>query len=388
MSPASTIARIECFRVPPRWVFLRIEDHDGAVGWGEPTLEGQDRAVIGAVKTMAEALVGREAGRIEDLWQMLYRRGCYRGGPVMMSALSGIDMALWDLKARRLGVPVYELFGGRVRDRVRCYAWMGGDRAETVLEDLAGLEAAGYRAAKFNVAGETLRPASSAQIDAIVSRLFALRDAAGLDFDLAVDFHGRIDTATARVLLREIEPMRPLFVEDPVLQTQLPEMAELARATSVPLAAGERLTDRGAMREMLESGAVRIANFDAAHVGGISEMHRLAALCEFHDVTLAPHCPLGPVCLAASLQIGAACWSASIQEWAGAIHYNQGVMHETYLKSPAWGLDGEGMLTLPEGPGLGIEVDEDAVRDAALPDDAAGWGAPMWRLPDGSVAEW
>jgi galactonate dehydratase len=382
------IARIECFRVPPRWVFLRLEDSEGAVGWGEPTLEGQDAAVLGAVATMAEAILGREAGRIEDVWQMLYRRGCYRGGPVMMSALSGIDIALWDLKARRLGVPVHELFGGRVRDRVRAYAWMGGDRAETVLEDLERLRGAGYRAAKFNVAGETLRPASHAQIDAIVARLFALREAAGPGFDLAVDFHGRIDAATARVLLHEIAPARPLFVEDPVLQTQLPEMAALARATPIPLAAGERLTDRGAMRQMLETGAVRIANFDASHVGGLSEMRRLAGLCEFHDVTLAPHCPLGPICLAASLQLDAACWSASLQEWAGAIHYNRGVTHESYLARPAWGLDDAGWLTLPDGPGLGIEVDEAAVRRAALPPDAPGWGAPMWRLADGSVAEW
>ncbi|MGR3433868.1 MAG: galactonate dehydratase [Shimia sp.] len=388
MPTIDPIARIECFRVPPRWVFLRIETRGGAVGWGEPTLEGQDTAVIGAVDTMAEALIGRDPARIEDIWQMLYRRGCYRGGPVMMSALSGIDMALWDLRGRALGVSVADLLGGRVRDRVRTYAWMGGDRAETVHDDLAALRAAGYRAAKFNVAGETRRPAGVAEIDAIVTRLFALRDAAGSDFDLAVDFHGRIDTATAAVLLREIAPMRPLFVEDPVLQTQLPEMAYLARGTAIPLAAGERLTDRGAMRQMIEGRAARIANFDAAHVGGISEMRRLATLCEFWDVTLAPHCPLGPVCLAASLQIDAACWSASIQEWAGAIHYNAGVRHEDYLTAPAWGFDADGMLTLPDGPGLGVEVDEAAIRAAALPHDAAGWGAPLWRLPDGSVAEW
>lgn len=379
------ISRIETFAVPPRWLFVRIECEDGQIGWGEATLEGQSAAVAGAVATMAQALLGRDPRRIEDAWQMLYRRGCYRGGPVMMSALSGIDMALWDLSARALGVPVHTMMGGRVRDRVRCYAWMGGDRAETAFEDLESLRAAGYGAAKLNVAGETARLAGHAQVDAIAARLHDLRAAAGPDFDIAVDFHGRIDAATACVLLAEIAPMRPLFVEDPVLQTQTQELADIARATPIPLAAGERLTDRGAMRQLFEARAVRVANFDTAHVGGITEMRRLAAFCEFWDVTLAPHSPLGPIALAACLQIDAACWSASLQEWSGGIHYNGGIRQEDYLDRPAWRLE-DGMLTIPDGPGLGIDVNETAVRAAAR--EGADWAAPLWRQPDGSVAEW
>ena len=379
------ITALRLFPVAPRWLFLKVETDEGVSGWGEPLLEGHAAACAAKVREWEPHLIGRDPRHVEDIWQGLYRSGCYRGGPLMMSALSGIEMALWDIKGKAAGLPVHAMLGGPVRTRVRAYAWMGGDDGSTVLDDVDALKAAGYGAAKFNVAGPLRRPASHGEVDAILARLHALREKAGPDFDLAIDFHGRVDLATARTLLRELEPIRPLFVEDPVLQTQLPEMADLARGTSIPLAAGERLTDRLAFRQLLGSGAVQVANFDLAHVGGVHETARLGWLCEMHDVTLAPHCPLGPIALAASLQVDAICWAARLQEHAGAIHYNAGTDHRRYLASGHPDLV-DGMLTIPTGPGLGIAVDEDAVEEAAR--EGQSWRPPEWRDPDGSVAEW
>ena len=379
------ITGLRTFLVPPRWLFLHVETDEGVSGWGEPVLEGHAEACAAKVAEWADFLIGRDPSRIEDIWQTLYRNGCYRGGGIAMSALSGIDMALWDIKGRALGQPVHALLGGPVRERVRAYAWIGGDRAESLHEDLARVREAGYGAAKFNVAGETPRLAGHAAVDAMAERIHGLRAVAGPDFDLAVDFHGRIDAATAKVLLRELEPARPLFVEDPVLQTQLLEMADLTRSTTIPLAAGERLTDRLAFRQLFEARAVGVTNPDVAHVGGISEMVRLGFVAELHDVAMAPHCPLGPIALAASLQVDAVCHAAVLQEHAGGIHYNTGTAHERYLASGAAVVE-DGHLAIPTGSGLGIEVDEAAVEAAAC--EGHRWRAPVWRQADGSVAEW
>lgn len=379
------ITALRTFLVPPRWLFLKLETDEGVSGWGEPVLEGHARTCAAKVAEWEPQLIGRDPRRVNDLFQMLYRQGCYRGGPILMSALSGIEMACWDVAARALGVPVHAMLGGRVRDRIRAYAWMGGDRAETLDADLAALRAQGYRAAKFNVAGETPRLAGHAAVDAIAARVFALREAAGSEFDLAIDFHGRIDAAAARVLLAELEPARPLFVEDAVLQTQMHELADLARATPIPLAAGERLTDRAAFRDLFAARGVRVANPDIAHIGGIGEMVRLGHMAELHDVALAPHCPLGPIALAASMQVNAVCHAAAIQEHAAAIHYNAGVPDGGYLSSGRMAVE-DGHLAIPEGPGLGIEVDEAAVMEAAA--RGHGWRPPLWRHVDGSVAEW
>jgi galactonate dehydratase len=317
---------------------------------------------------------------------MLYRNGCYRGGPVLMSAISGIDMALWDIKGRALGVPVHELLGGRVREKVRSYCWIGGDRPVDLIAGAEELRAKGFDACKFNICEELQIVDTHARVDAVLSRVADLRAAVGSTMDLAFDFHGRVHAPMARVLLKEMEPLRPLFVEDPVVSTMVETMADLARATSIPLCIGERLHSRYDFKRVFELRAAQVINPDTAHVGGISEMVRIGHWAEAYDVALAPHCPLGPIALAASLQVDAVCHNAFIQEQSLGIHYNSGADLTDYLM-PGHGFDLEGgYLQIPSGPGLGIEVDEAAVMRAAA--EGHRWRAPIWRHRDGSIAEW
>ena len=381
------ITALRTYAVPPRWLFLKIETDAGVSGWGEPVLEGHVRTLAAKIEEYGTMLIGLDPARITDIWQMLYRNGCYRGGPVLMSALAGIDMALWDIRGRVLDQPVHALLGGRVRDRIRAYTWIGGDRADTLIEDAQAARDAGFTAAKFNVGGEIAMIESHRKVDAVVANIAALRDAMGPDFDLAVDFHGRVSVPMARVLLRELEPLRPLFVEDPVLQGQMDVLADLARMTPIPLACGERLHSRDAFKPVIEGRGAAIINPDTAHVGGITVMLRLGAWAETYDIAIAPHCPLGPVALAACLQVDALCHNAALQEFASGIHYNGGVGHGDYLVGGQDFRIEDGFLPIPDGPGLGIEVDEEAVR-ARVSQPEADWRAPVWRHADGSIAEW
>jgi galactonate dehydratase len=378
------ITGLETFVVPPRWCFLKISTDEGIAGWGEPVLEGHAATVAAQVAEYADLLIGQDPCRINDIWQMLYRNGCYRGGNVLMSAMAGIDTALWDISARALGVPIHRLLGGALRDRVRSYRWIGGDRPRDLIAGAKALRAEGYDCAKFNVCDELQIIDSHAQVDAILWRLGDLRTAVGADMDLAFDFHGRVHLPMARVLLREIEPLRPLFVEDAVPADLLAEAASLRSA--VPLCFGERLHSRGEFRALFEGRFASVTNPDPAHVGGISETLRIGHMAEACDVALAPHCPLGPVALAACLQIDALCHNAVLQEQSLGIHYNaDGDLLDYLVPGGGFAVVG-GFIEIPQGPGLGIEVDEAAVRRAA----AGGhrWRAPVWRHGDGSVAEW
>jgi galactonate dehydratase len=331
-------------------------------------------------------LISLDPRRIEDLWQMIYRNGCYRGGPVLMSALSGIDMALWDIKGRALGVPVHQLLGGPVRDSIRSYCWIGGDRPANLIEGALAMREQGYDCVKFNICEELQIVDTFAKVDGIIKRLFDLRAAVGNTMDLAFDFHGRVHAPMARVLLRELEPLRPIFVEDAVVSAMVETMADLARATSIPLCIGERLHSRYDFKQVFERRAAQVINPDTAHAGGISEMIRIGHWAEAYDVALAPHCPLGPIALAACLQVDAVCHNAFIQEQSLGIHYNQGGDLTDYLL-PGYGFTlTAGHLSIPQGPGLGIEVDEARVMAAAAIGHA--WRAPVWRHKDGSIAEW
>ncbi len=380
------ITALETFTVAPRWLFLKIATDEGISGWGEPVLEGHAETLAAKIEEFADFLIGRDPLRIGDIWQMLYRNGCYRGGPVLMSAMSGIDMALWDIKGKYHDAPVHALLGGQVRERIRTYCWIGGDRSENLFADAQALRENGFTAAKMNICGELQIIDTYRKIDEIVTRLGDLRSAMGKDFDLAFDFHGRVHAPMARVLLKELEPLHPLFVEDAVTSTQIDAMADLARTTSIPLAVGERLHSRYDFRRVFETGAAGIINPDTAHVGGISEMVRLGAFAETYDVALAPHCPLGPIALAACLQVDAVCYAAVIQEQSLGIHYNEGSDLLDYLLPGARFGYADGFLEIPQGPGLGIEVNEERVRAAAK--TGHRWRAPIWRHTDGSVAEW
>jgi galactonate dehydratase len=381
----SRIARVETFGVPPRWLFVRIETDDGVVGWGEASLEGHSEVVRTAVERFAEYLVGADADRIEDHWQTLTKGGFYRGGPVLASAVAGIDQALWDVKGKALGVPVHQLLGGHVRDRVRVYGWVGGDDPSGVVEAVQARVDQGLTAVKMNASGVIGRNATVRELDAVVQRVAAAREVLGPDRDVAVDLHGRSTLATARRLAALLEPLHPFFLEEPVVPENSHLLGELVRSTTIPVATGERLYSRQEFLPVLQAG-IAVAQPDLSHAGGISEVRRIAALAEVYDVQLAPHCPLGPLALAACLQVGFATPNFLIQEQSIGIHYNEGADVLDYLVDVAPLTFTDGHVARLTGPGLGIEVDEAAVRAA----DKLGhtWRTPSWRHDDGSLAEW
>lgn len=380
------IRSLELFLVPPRWLFLKATTDSGLSGWGEPVIEGRARTVKAAVEEMAEYVVGRSPFDIEDIWQTLYRGGFYRGGPILMSALAGIDQALWDLKGKALGVPVYELLGGAVRERMRVYPWVGGDEPSQVVEATLERKEAGYTAVKMNAVARLEWIDSPRVVEDCVRRLAAVREAVGPDFGIGVDLHGRAHKAMARVLAREMEPFSPLFVEEPVLPENNEALLDLRRHTTIPIATGERMFSRWDFKPLLAGGAVDIVQPDVSHAGGISEVRRIAAMAEAHDVALAPHCPLGPIALAAALQVDFCSINALIQESSLGIHYNEGADLLDYLRDPSVLTPVNGSIERPAGSGLGIELDEDRVREAA--ETGHDWKSPVWRNPDGSMAEW
>jgi galactonate dehydratase len=379
------IARIETFFVRPRWLFVRVETDDGLVGWGEPIVEGRAEAVASVVEALADRLIGADATRIEDHWQVMTKGGFYRGGPVLSSAVAGIDQALWDLKGKALGVPVYELLGGAVRDTARVYTWIGGDSAQALAEDALRAKENGFDAVKCNASAQIGHIETAAQVHRIVDQFTELRAAVGDDFDFAIDFHGRFSTAMARRVLPLLEPLFPLFCEETVLPEFSRDLGAVTASTSIPIATGERLYSRWDYRDVLSTG-IAVAQPDLSHAGGISEVRRIAAMAEAYDVALAPHCPLGPIALAASLQVDFASPNFLIQEQSLGIHYNRDNDLLDYLVDPTVFAFTDGYVERPTGPGLGIEVDEAAVRKAA--EDPHRWRNEIWRLKDGSFAEW
>lgn len=380
------ITAFTTFVVPPRWLFLKVETDEGITGWGEPVLEGHAETLAAKIRELEGFLIGRDPLLIEDIWQMIYRNGCYRGGPVLMSAMSGIDMALWDIKGKAYGQPVHALLGGKVRNRVRSYRWIGGDRPTNLIADAKALIEAGYDACKLNVTEELQYIDSYRKVDGILRQLTDLRAAVGTAMDLAFDFHGRVHLPMARVLLKEMEHLRPIFVEDAVVSAHIDAMADLQKATSITLCIGERLHSRYDFRAVFEKRAAGLINPDTAHVGGISEMVRIGHMAEAYDIGLAPHCPLGPIALAACLQVDAICYNAVIQEQSLGIHYNQGGDLNDYLLPESRFRVVDGFLPIPDGPGLGIAVDEAVIEDRARTGHA--WRAPVWRHADGSIADW
>jgi galactonate dehydratase len=382
--PAMKIAAIDTFAVAPRWLFVRVRTDDGAEGWGEASLEGHAEAVVGALEALKDRFLGSDPFRIEDIWQIGYRGGFYRGGPANMSAISGLDQALWDLKGKALGVPVWQLIGGKVRDRVEVYGWIGGDRPH---EAAAGAKARfdqGFRKVKMNATEDLGWLDSPKALDATVERVAAVRE---IGMDVGLDFHGRVHRPMAKQLARALEPLKPMFIEEPLLSENLEGLKHLANLTTIPIALGERLYDRWGFKAVFESGAVDIVQPDLSHAGGISEVRRIAAMAEAYDVAVAPHCPLGPLALASCLQLAACTPNIVLQEMSWGIHYNTGGFDlDTYLADRSVFAVIDGMVAVPEGPGLGVALDLDKVMDAAR--EGHRWRNPVWRRPDGSFAEW
>ena len=383
----STIADYELFAVPPRWLFLRLETDDGLVGWGEPIVEGRAKTVRAAVEELVTTtLLGEDPAHIEDHWQAMYRGGFYRGGPVLMSAIAGIDQALWDLKGKRFGAPIHELLGGRVRDRVRVYQWIGGDRPADVGEAAAEKVDAGFTALKMNATAALRRVDTPRSVGDARDRLAEVRDAVGDDVDVAVDFHGRASKSMAKRLASALEPYEPLFIEEPVLPEHNDALPEIAAHTTIPIATGERMYSRWDFKAVFEQGVVDVIQPDLSHAGGITEVRKIAAMAEAYDVALAPHCPLGPIALAACLQVDACTPNALIQEQSLDIHYNADEDVLDYLADPDVFDYEDGYVAIPDAPGLGIELDEAYVRERA--DTGEDWHSPVWRHDDGSIAEW
>lgn len=380
------IISLETFLVPPRWLFLKVTTSDGVVGWGEPVVEGRARTVRAMIDELTPLLIGRNPLAIEDTWQLLWRGGFYRGGAVLASAVAGIDQALWDIAGKVHNVPVYDLIGGPVRDKVRAYSWVEADDLSELRDSIQEHVEAGFDAVKLVASGSMTPIATPAALDAVVARAECARDALGVHGDFALDFHGRVTPANSRRLLALLEPTRPLFVEEPVV----PELAslhvrQLVDSTSIPIAMGERAFSRWEFRALLDAG-LAVVQPDVSHAGGISETRRIGAQAESYGATIAPHCPLGPIALAASLQIDVASPNFLIQEQSGGMQYNGDWNPLDYLVDPSVHAVTDGFIARPVGPGLGIEIDESAVRRAA--EIGHDWRSPVWRHDDGSLAEW
>ncbi|KAJ7088133.1 enolase C-terminal domain-like protein [Mycena epipterygia] len=383
------IRSIETFYVRPRWLFVRVETEKGIVGWGEATLEGHTEAVEGAFVDVRERFVGWDSANIEDIWQTAYRHRFYRGGPVLMSAISGLDIALWDIKGKTLGVPVWQLLGGKVRNRCKVYSWIGGDRPSDVLAEAQARKDEGFTAVKMNAVESLGWLDSPSALDGTIERIKQVKS---IGLDVGLDFHGRVHRPLAKQLAKALEPYRPLFIEEPLLPGQQEEIKTLYGMTGIPIALGERLFTRQDVRPYFEAGCIDIIQPDVAHAGGISETKRIATMAETYDVGVAPHCPLGPIAFAACLQIGFSSPNFVICEMSWKMHYNAGE-HDllTYILNPAVFAVREGMVSLLEGAGLGIEVDEARVRseDKEFREGrVAAWRNPIWRGPDGAIREW
>ena len=380
------IRSYELFQVPPRWLFLKIETDEGIVGWGEPVIEGKAATVKAAVDELMEYLIGKDPMHIEDHWNVMYRAGFYRGGPILMSAIAGIDQALWDIKGKFYNAPIHQLMGGKARDTMKVYGWIGGDRPAEVGLEAKKMVDQGFLAVKMNAIEELQYVDSYAKIDQAIARIAAVREAGGPDLGIGIDFHGRVHKPMAKILAKELEPFRPMFIEEPVLPENNEDLREIANHVAIPIATGERMFSKWEFKTLLKQGYADIIQPDVSHAGGITECKKIISMAEAFDVAAAPHCPLGPIALAACLQVDATCHNAFIQEQSLGIHYNQGSDLLDYLSDKTVFEYKDGYVNIPDKPGLGIEINEEHVRKMAA--IGHNWRNPVWRHTDGSVAEW
>ncbi|WP_370295022.1 galactonate dehydratase [Rossellomorea marisflavi] len=380
------ITGYELFQVPPRWLFLKIETDEGITGWGEPVIEGKAATVKAAVEELMQTLVGKDPARIEDHWNMMYRSGFYRGGPILMSAIAGIDQALWDIKGKFYDAPVHQLLGGACRDSIKVYSWIGGDRPSDVGKAAKEVVDRGFEAIKMNGTEELQYIDSHQKIDQVLERVAAIRESVGPYIGIGIDFHGRVHKPMAKMLAKELEQFRPMFIEEPVLPENNEALREIAGHTNIPIATGERMFSRWQFKPLLTDGYVDIIQPDLSHAGGITECKKIISMAEAFDVAVAPHCPLGPIALAACLQVDATSHNAVIQEQSLGIHYNVGSDLLDYIVDKDVFRYENGFVEIPQGPGLGIEVNEEVVRKMAA--EGHDWHNPIWRHKDGSIAEW
>ncbi len=366
-----TVTKMETILVKPRWLFLKIHTDAGIVGLGEPLVEGRALTLQAAIKEIEPYLIGKDPRAVVHHWQAIYRHAFYRGGPVLTSALSGIDQALWDIKGKALGVPVYEMLGGPTRNRIRVYSH--ARTPEKMREDVK----LGFTAFKTGPAKR--RPSryveTPAEVQYAVENFAELRKTVGNNVDIGIDFHGAISPATAKLLIKGYEPYNPMFIEEPCQAQNHDVMAEIARGTHLPIATGERVFTKWGFLDVLQKRAATILQPDVCHAGGITEVRLIAGMAEAYYATIAPHNPLGPISLASGLQVAASIPNFLIQE--------QVSLGEGYIKNPL--KVREGYVDLPTGPGLGIELDENAMADKIGHD----WkNQESYDADDGSVVDW
>ena len=380
------ITDVKTYLVRPRWCIVEIETDAGLVGYGEAVIEGKASTVSACVTEMKEYVIGKDPRQIEDIWNMLYRAAFYRGGPILMSAIAGIDQALWDIKGKDAGLPVYEMLGGKCREKIKVYSWVGGDRPSDVAAAAKAKQNEGFSAIKMNATEELQMVDTYEKIDAVLERVASIREACGKHFGIAVDFHGRVHKPMARILAKKLEEFDPMFIEEPVLCENMEEFCEIARCTVTPIATGERLFSKYDFKRLLNAGGVSIIQPDLSHAGGITEVRKIAAMAEAYDVALAPHCPLGPIALSACLQVDAVSYNAYIQEQSIGIHYNVGKSVLDYVKNPEDFTFTDGWVEFPCGNGLGVEVNKELIIEENKTPHS--WRNPVWRHADGSIAEW
>ncbi len=379
------ISSVQVYEVKPRWIFIKISTDEGIEGWGEMVSGTKTRTVVAGAYEMADRIIGRNPLEIEKIWQELYRV-FFRGGPINMTIISGIEMALWDIKGKYYNAPIYELLGGSARERIKVYSWIGGDRPADVVKDAQDRVTRGFDSIKMNATEELHYIDSFKKIDAVVERVASLRDTFGNDLNIGVDFHGRVHKPMAKILAKELEPYRPMFLEEVVLPENEEGFVEVAKHVSTPLATGERLYTRWGFKNILNSGVIDIIQPDVALAGGILETRKIIAMAEAYDIAAAPHAPYGPIALAATLQIDVCSPNVFIQEQSLGIHYNKGFDLLDFVKNKEIFQYKDGYVDIPTKPGLGLEIDEDKVKEVSA--EGLYWTNPNWKNYDGTKAEW
>lgn len=369
------ITALKTYFVQPRWLFLKVETDEGIVGWGEPVVEGRSQTTAQAIQEIGRIIIGMDPRRIEHIWQAVYCGQFYRGGPVLTSALSGIEQALWDISGKALGVPTYELLGGKTRDKIQVYGHIQGTDIDDYLKKADMVQADGYNHFKWGLPVPLGFVETPAKVEEIAENFGKIRERLGKTAQIGIDFHGRVSPALAPTLIKELEPYKPMFIEEPVLPENVDVMARIARGTTVPIATGERLFTKWGFREVIEKQAAVILQPDLSHAGGISECKKIAAMGEAYYMSVAPHCPLGPIALAACMTLDAVIPNFLCQEMV--------TKGEGYIKDPFVVKDG--YIELSKKPGLGIEVDESCLETLAYD---GSWETPAARYEDGSVAHW
>lgn len=359
------------------YVFVRVLTDAGVTGLGEATLEYKPEATMGALKDLRDFLVGKDPTMIEHLGQAIYRLSFYRGGPVLNSAMGGIDIALWDIKGKLLGEPIWKLLGGPVREKIRVYTHFGSRTPAETAAEAKKLVAAGFRALKAGPVGAYEMVEGPRKIHEMVEHLKAAREAVGDGVDLMFDAHGDLYPSVSIALARELEPVHLLWIEEPALPENADAMKRIAEETSVPIATGERLFTIWGFREVLEKGIADIIQPDMVHAGGITQLKKIAAMAEAYYVAVAPHNPLSPVATAACLHLDAAIPNFLIQEMVYGLPDRASLVTEPIERVT------DGYVELPKKPGLGVELNEEAIKRLGYKHS----GFPEVYRQDGSVGE-